>query len=728
MRVGAVARAAAFISVIQIGDAAARVVTPIGDASVAAATVTDGVVVDTLLHNPGDASVSAGAITTDARAVFVRTIGGSTTSVGAVGVRSLALTGGARLAASAAATLALMPVASGLVVEVSSDRVGPFDLTLAAWPGLDRAEVYEARLEGTALPVTWSDGALVVRGVGGGTLVIAPAPCRLGGGEDGDGDRYCGSADVCPTLADDQRDADGDGVGDACECLEAAARCDDHSPCTEDRCDPTTGACTHVDADGPCDDGDACTSADRCRLGACLGEPRACDDGVACTRDACVEGACVSVQVIGQACDDGDACTTADVCDASGRCVGVAATCDDGNACTQERCEAGRGCVVSGVVVGAACDDGSVCTDGDRCDASGACVGEAVRDCDDGDPCTVDRCDPRTGCEAIAAEDGHTCEDGARCTIDDRCVRGVCVGDAVPCDDGNPCTADGCDPVLGCVRAPLADGTACDDGNACTRGDGCRAGSCAGVGVVCDDGDPCTVDTCAEALGCLHEAAADGVGCDDGDACTDADACRGGVCTGAAAACDDLDPCTRDRCEAEVGCVAEAMADGSACGAGRVCREGACVVEADVAGHDAEGAIEGADIVEQAEVAEPEVGEGVVGEIAGEDAIVEDASAPSDAGPEPTADAASEVEAADVGIEPPGPHPDVKPAGDVGAEADVEGIERADDGGCHGGAGSSGWLVAWLAGIAGGRRAGGARGGSPRGARGDSGRDGEGSG
>lgn len=42
------------------------------------------------------------------------------------------------------------------------------------------------------------------------------------------------------------------------------------------------------------------------------------------------------------------------------------------------------------------------------------------------------------------------------------------------CDDGQPCTDDACDPMLGCTHTSDAM-NACDDGNACTVGDACNS-------------------------------------------------------------------------------------------------------------------------------------------------------------------------------------------------------------------------------------------------------------
>jgi alpha-tubulin suppressor-like RCC1 family protein len=55
----------------------------------------------------------------------------------------------------------------------------------------------------------------------------------------------------------------------------------------------------------------------------------------------------------------------------------------------------------------------------------------------------------------------------------------VCQAAVLDCDDGNPCTADGCSPDgTTCVNAPVADGTACGDADACYAATTCLAGAC----------------------------------------------------------------------------------------------------------------------------------------------------------------------------------------------------------------------------------------------------------
>ena len=59
------------------------------------------------------------------------------------------------------------------------------------------------------------------------------------------------------------------------------------------------------------------------------------------------------------------------------------------------------------------------------------------------------------------------------CTVD-FCEEGTCDStpiDGSECDDGNACTLDLCDPLLGCAPEPTLG--SCDDGDSCTDSDIC---------------------------------------------------------------------------------------------------------------------------------------------------------------------------------------------------------------------------------------------------------------
>lgn len=63
-------------------------------------------------------------------------------------------------------------------------------------------------------------------------------------------------------------------------------------------------------------------------------------------------------------------------------------------------------------------------------------------------------CDSATGtCSNPAAPDGTSCSDGNGCTPNDACHSGICIGaGSLNCDDGDVCTTDSCDPTTGGCR------------------------------------------------------------------------------------------------------------------------------------------------------------------------------------------------------------------------------------------------------------------------------------
>ena len=248
-----------------------------------------------------------------------------------------------------------------------------------------------------------------------------------------------------------------------------------------------------------------------------------CGDSNVCTDDVCTAGVCSNPPVDGTSCSDGDACTTGDTCSA-GLCVGGAPpNCDDGNVCTENSCNPATGLCVSTNNT-APCSDGDACTTGDACSV-GLCVGGAPPNCNDGKVCTDDSCNPATGC--VNANNTATCDDANACTTGDACSVGLCVGGAPPnCNDGKVCTDDSCNPATGCVNANNT--ATCDDANACTTGAACSVGLCVGGAPPnCNDGKVCTDDSCNPATGCVN--ANNTATCDDGDACP-GDACSGGFC------------------------------------------------------------------------------------------------------------------------------------------------------------------------------------------------------
>ncbi len=160
----------------------------------------------------------------------------------------------------------------------------------------------------------------------------------------------------------------------------------------------------------------------------------------------------------GEACDDGNV-VPGDGC----RADCTIEVCGDGIKDPQEGCDDGNDvdddcCSVTCDVDpdGTSCNDGDGCTLGDRCE-NGACAPASVVSCPAGNPCETGVCDHADGsCSIVKKAEGAPCDDANVCTVLDRCVASTCTGSfGVTCDDHEPCTSDGCDPVEGCTATPL---------------------------------------------------------------------------------------------------------------------------------------------------------------------------------------------------------------------------------------------------------------------------------
>ncbi len=254
-------------------------------------------------------------------------------------------------------------------------------------------------------------------------------------------------------------------------------------------------------------------------------------DAGTCKHARCVEGACVVMN------------------DQPG------AICDEPNGelgeCQAARCDSAGACVASTAL------DGAVCGELDTCTRSvctgGVCGTPVTRDCDDGDPCTTDSCNPTTGCEwtanTSACDDGDPCTSGDACNAaglcqgapscecktdgdciskdknkcdgTSKCVENKCVNDAataVDCSslvkDLEMCESVECNVATGTCEVSLEEYKLCDDGNACTTGEYCNAaGACIVKTVVCEsnceddtneDGD---ADTDCDDIDCENDSA-----------------------------------------------------------------------------------------------------------------------------------------------------------------------------------------------------------------------------
>ncbi|MFT7580266.1 MAG: hypothetical protein ACI9MR_001935 [Myxococcota bacterium] len=394
-------------------------------------------------------------------------------------------------------------------------------------------------------------------------------------------------------------------------CIGSDVFCEDNDPCTENLCDAKRGCYFLPDSGEQCNDNNPCTANDSCLEGECSAVESVpgccrfdgeCDDNDPCTDDRCQNNQCTSAFNYAP-CNDSNICTSQDHCRGDGVCAGDLQPCDDGNPCTADVCNPDTGSCESGPAAdGIGCEDGNPCTTDDTCE-NGLCVGQGSScqctthaDCtpfEDGDlcngilqclgnacvvapqtvvacnptgdtPCAKNTCDADTGqCAPQALVDGAGCDDGSPCTGSDACDSGLCRGEAIVCNDDNPCTFDSCSPVTGCTFAP--NNQPCEDGDGCTTNDHCSSGVCEGDPTNCDDGNGCTTDSCTGDE-CVF--APNAQPCSDGNACTNEDVCAEGVCT------PGLNEC---QCQVDADCVSEE--DGDQCNGTLKCQGNACVVD-----------------------------------------------------------------------------------------------------------------------------------------------------
>jgi len=366
-------------------------------------------------------------------------------------------------------------------------------------------------------------------------------------------------------------------------CLPAVAS-DDWSV-IPDRCH-VDGHCYEVGAEigGPCTVCDP--SAPDTATAAGDGTPCG-DDGNLCTADHCVSGICEHPGLSGEACEDADPCTHTDLCTAEGACGGTAYICDDGLDCTTDACLGDGSCSVE-VAEDACVIDGACVEGGASSPGSGECA----------------RCSPGDSQEVWTAQpDALPCDDGDPCTTDDACLEGLCLGEQKSCDDGADCSEDSC--VAGDCVHEIAEETCLIEGICYDEGVGPPGSPCQAclpdlsettwsgynVGTPCDlpnaiaqcgeDGQ-CVLIECIDALhgdcnetssdGCEAELWQDLMHCGGCDApCTRPNAwtaCAGGQCS--FVACHD----GYTSCDGEetTGCEAHTATDPLNCGeCGQVC-------------------------------------------------------------------------------------------------------------------------------------------------------------
>ena len=457
-------------------------------------------------------------------------------------------------------------------------------------------------------------------------------------------DDQCNPAEGCYTLpnsggaCDDSDPCTLDGKCQNGQCQTGPpVDCDDGIDCTQDWCGED-GECLHQADDLVCEDGEFCNGAEFCDVAADCQEglpPEGLDDELDCTLDECdEEGATITHLPQHDLCDDGNLCNGSEVCWPDSGCqAGQAMVCDDLDCCTDDSCDPVDGCGFDLQYDGCKqctadadclveCPDGKepddpasgLCNPGDDlcatwyCSLTVADCGDGVGKCsflkkfwDDGNPCTIEICDPDNGsfyqllnpacCTALTDPPGGSnsplfdpekslCHDDDNCTVD-KCDydTGQCSYEPVACYDGDQCTTDFCAVDQGCQHEPIEQ---CE--YACYNDYDCRAdhdnpldadglcsvercsfavqplGACVYEPLMCDDGLACTNDWCEDGLGCQYDPnpdcsdaeCQDDEDCEDGHACTN-NSCIDGLCSVFPVGCDDDDLCTLDWCHPVTG-------------------------------------------------------------------------------------------------------------------------------------------------------------------------------
>ncbi|EFA82368.1 hypothetical protein PPL_04793 [Heterostelium album PN500] len=283
----------------------------------------------------------------------------------------------------------------------------------------------------------------------------------------------------------------------------------------------------------------------------CCDAPRDCDDGNPCTLDLCPTDYSNDAlkhdnwrnHCIHKAID----CTPSNKCEMASCSHSTNGTCQRSPLvcrsipCKIAECNKDFGCQYKDKV----CGSSDQCTQ-NKC-SNDSCI-EVKTDCNDNNPCTADSCDPIVGCTHIKKD----------------------------CDDNNPCTSDSCGSDGKCVNSAIANCTAC----ACPAATKCDTficnanGSCEVTPKLVSDGNACTIDKCDPKTGemtftpnkcnntdpCQNyvcnrltgECVGVQMNCDDSNECT-ADGCLSGSCVHAPKLCDDQDACTIDSCSSTNG-------------------------------------------------------------------------------------------------------------------------------------------------------------------------------
>lgn len=369
----------------------------------------------------------------------------------------------------------------------------------------------------------------------------------------------------------------------------------------------------------------ACDGETYCLAGVCTtSDPVVCDPSPnSCISSECdSDYGCIEVPYYNTACDDQNVCTIGDFCGGDSVCYPgyITLNCDDSNPCTDDRCDAVLGCVNTpianceqcnvnldcsaqscqvGLCIdhncvyiaqsgGARCSDNNACNGEEFCTGNGVCISILLPNCDDNNDCTVDSCDPSSGC-VFTPTPGNMCDDHDPTTVSDVCVGSVCTGTPFLCPDDTPCLTYTRHIISGnptCIGVPInIDGSCVIDGDPCQVGGICSAyGQCLTHDLICPMTSDCTSSYACVNGACVAQHDLSSVACNVENLCSTSHCDGAGSCivdSGSEIICPTSDQCqVTGQCVPETGQCAPIFIDDFAICAvdDGYCYKGACIL------------------------------------------------------------------------------------------------------------------------------------------------------
>lgn len=153
--------------------------------------------------------------------------------------------------------------------------------------------------------------------------------------------------------------------------------------------------------------------------------------------------------------------------------------------------------------------------------------------CEAPDACHSAVFEPDAGvCVTETLADATPCGADELCLSDATCQGGQCLGGSVDCDDGNVCTTDACDPMTGCVHTDISN--ACPAATAICQAAICNPISGCGIGPA-PDGTLCGTFSCTTSQVCLGGSCGEaptpqGAPCSPDYPCQAHGSCNDGAC------------------------------------------------------------------------------------------------------------------------------------------------------------------------------------------------------